>query len=566
MKRLQIKKLIVISDFEKASKEIDLKAGLNIILGENKTGKSSLIKSIFHTFGCGVKFEDDWLKLVNKFILFFYYGEREYCLLRHNKTFSFFVVEDKNKYKLICVTESFHDFSAVLMNQFEVSMDCLTNKGLSVSATPPLLFRFQYIDQDMGWHKIGESFSNMKYIENWDSNTNKYVVGYQGEDYYKARQELLIVRDRIEELKIKIRHFSELMKTIENNYSFNDSDDIAINASDFTKVTLDELNQLEKDRIKLEEKISEYKNIIYERNLQLVSIKTYINELEKDHNFAMKEKENLRCPFCGSNHENTLLQRLEIVKDIQSGNQLLKQTRAEIKELEGTLQELINNKSRQNNRYTLLKKQLELNHDTASIARTLKNEGKKEIITSGNKEMDKLNQELSKEIATKEFIEEKLNEFNSVKRRNKIVKEFRKYYETILQQLNLPLSVIKLSDFVQKLNKTGSDMPRIIYAYHLSLYLYNLNRIESPFNFLVIDTPNQQGQDGKNLKNIDSVMSYLLDKRGQVIIGSERETGYEDQAEKVIHLTEVRRCLERKSYDKHSQLFFDLSQIENPVN
>lgn len=72
--------------------------------------------------------------------------------------------------------------------------------------------------------------------------------------------------------------------------------------------------------------------------------------------------------------------------------------------------------------------------------------------------MDKLNQELSKEIATKEFIEEKLNEFNSVKRRNKIVKEFRKYYETILQQLNLPLSVIKLSDFVQKLNKTGSDM------------------------------------------------------------------------------------------------------------
>ena len=47
MKRLTIKKLIVISQSESRSLEVPFENGLNIILGGNKTGKSSIIKSIF---------------------------------------------------------------------------------------------------------------------------------------------------------------------------------------------------------------------------------------------------------------------------------------------------------------------------------------------------------------------------------------------------------------------------------------------------------------------------------------------------------------------------------------
>lgn len=559
MKRILIKKLIVISDREKASKEIELKEGLNIILGENKTGKSSLIKSIFYTFGCAVKFEDDWTKLVGKFILFFSYGNDEYCVVRQNKQYKLFKIDDNSSFSALCDTEQFHEYSSQLMSILEVSMDCLTNKGQAISATPPLLFRFQYIDQDKGWGKIGESFSNMKYIENWDSNTNKYVVGYQGEDYYKARQELLIIRDKIDELKTKIKYYNELMKTIESNYTLLETGE---QSKKSLKGTFEELDRLEREKIKLEEQIAEYKNLIYEKNLQLVSLKTLISDLEKDHSFALDEEENITCPFCGSVHENTVFERLEIVKDIQSGNELIKQTRIELNELEDSLSELTSQRHKQRQRYSHLKNQVEHTRETASIIKTYKNEGKKEIIISGNKEKDKLDNLLMKELGSQEYIEGKINEFNSRKRRNQIITEFRKHYDKILEELNLPLSVVKLSDFVQKLNKTGSDMPRIIYAYHLSLYLYNLNRSTSPFNFLIIDTPNQQGQDGKNLKNIDAVMSYMLDKRGQVIIGSERETGFELKAENVIRLTKERNCLEKGTYNDHNMLFLELQQIE----
>ena len=52
MKRLMIRKLIVISQSESRSLEVPFEKGLNIILGGNKTGKSSIIKSIFTTLGC----------------------------------------------------------------------------------------------------------------------------------------------------------------------------------------------------------------------------------------------------------------------------------------------------------------------------------------------------------------------------------------------------------------------------------------------------------------------------------------------------------------------------------
>ena len=72
MKRLILRKLIVISQNESKSLEIPFSVGLNIVIGGNKTGKSSLIKSIFTTLGCECpKVETDWKNLISESILFF---------------------------------------------------------------------------------------------------------------------------------------------------------------------------------------------------------------------------------------------------------------------------------------------------------------------------------------------------------------------------------------------------------------------------------------------------------------------------------------------------------------
>ena len=71
MKRFLIKKIILISNNEKTSFETDFDKGLNILIGKNKTGKSSIIKSIFYTLGCNTYIEESWKKLIDIYIIFY---------------------------------------------------------------------------------------------------------------------------------------------------------------------------------------------------------------------------------------------------------------------------------------------------------------------------------------------------------------------------------------------------------------------------------------------------------------------------------------------------------------
>lgn len=186
MKRLTIKKLIVISQSESRSLEVPFENGLNIILGGNKTGKSSIIKSIFTTLGCECKsIEADWKKLISSYLLFFNYGEKQLCIVRQGKKFQIFEYSD-HAYACVIETEAFHEYSNCLMDILEINMPCISKDGKQFNVTSPLLFRFQYIDQDDGWNKIADSFSNVAYVKDWKPNTNKYVCGYLDDAYYKC--------------------------------------------------------------------------------------------------------------------------------------------------------------------------------------------------------------------------------------------------------------------------------------------------------------------------------------------------------------------------------------------
>ena len=48
---------------------------------------------------------------------------------------------------------------------------------------------------------------------------------------------------------------------------------------------------------------------------------------------------------------------------------------------------------------------------------------------------------------------------------------------------------------------------------------------------------------------------------GQVIVGTERETGIEDKANNVIRLIEKRRCLSSEKYNEHIELFQKLQKL-----
>lgn len=554
MKRLILRKLIVISQNESKSLEIPFSVGLNIILGGNKTGKSSLIKSIFTTLGCECpKVESDWKNLISESILFFSADEDDFCIRRMKDRYTLYSVSSDDSYSCIMDTSHHYEFSNALMDILQVNMPCIDNRGQEMNITPPLLFRFQYIDQDAGWGDIGQAFTNLRYIEKWKENTNKYVSGYLTDEYFALKSQSIKKQGEIRDAKTKYAHNEAFVNRIEGIISSSN----AMSPDDVQKA-LEELlattDVLRKKQFDIQSTIAHTENELFIINQQLRSAKKNQLEAKKDAFFAMGQGDTIICPVCGAQYDNSIEKQLHIAAEHAASENLIEfltnqsgSLKEELKTLKDSLKTIcdsIHSNEKQIQTYTK-----QLSYRTYFV-----DEGKRDVFLSCQQELQALQSEIDNMIGERGIIEDRLKEMKSPKRSKEVRSQIEKYCGTVADQINLSRTFIKLKDFVQVINKSGSDTPRLVYMYHVALYLYNLDRIKSPFNFLVIDTPNQQGQDDENLTRIFNSLKLLQSPDGQVLIGTERETGMEGDAQNIICLKEKRRCLTNERYKDHLAL------------
>ena len=554
MKRLVIKKLIVISQNEAKSLEVPFSTGLNIILGGNKTGKSSIIKSIFTSFGCACpKIESDWKALISTYILYFFADSELYCIKRMGDRFSIYSVDQSNNHTCVIDTSHFHEYSNALMNILQVTMPCIDLHGNEFNITPPLLFRFQYIDQDEGWGDIGTAFTNMGYIKKWRENTNKYVCGYLTDHYYLLVRDSVKKQSEIEDARTEYSHneaFVNRIGSIINSQQTLSPTETQQALEDLLLAT----EQLRNDLFDIESEIASIENTLFIIRQQLKVAKQNQIEVKKDANYAMTQAEVVVCPVCGAHYDNGIEQQLHITTEHATAENLVvfleeEKTQAEkqLSLLKDKQQHILSSIAANEARIQTYKQQL-------SYRIYFLDEGKRDVYLSCQKELEALHTEIEEMIGQKGIIDSRIQELKSPKRAKEIRQSIISYCGQVADQINLSRTFIKLKDFVQVIDKSGSDTPRLVYMYHVALYLFNLDRIKSPLNFLVIDTPNQQGQDEDNLNRIFKSLELLTSKNGQVIIGTERDTGLENRAANVIRFTESRRCLTGEHYAEHLEL------------
>lgn len=554
MKRLTIKKLIVISQSESRSLEIPFEKGLNIVLGGNKTGKSSIIKSIFTTLGCECKsIEGDWKKLISSYLLFFDYGEKQFCIVRQGKKFQIFEFSG-DSYFCVIETEAFHEYSNCLMDILEINMPCISKDGKQFNVTPPLLFRFQYIDQDDGWSKIADSFSNAGYIKDWKANTNKYVCGYLDDAYYKLQaqkaEQALIKEDKKKELNYNQNFVSRISSTLNKMEDIQSVDTVTTNIESLLAKT----EELRKIHFSYNAEMTVLENDIFVNQHKLHTVEHNLAEAKKDIEYAMSQDDELVCPICGTIYANGLDEQLNITSDYAHCEKLIEKLKSSISVSTKELEELKEKQKAVSAEIQSIEQQIQNSQELLSYSSFYKNKGQYEIYKSCEEQLGAIQKEIDYYVSKIALIDEKINKQKSKERSKNIREDIENYCRTLADAINLPKTFIQLRDFVQIINRTGSETPRLVYMYQSALYLYNLNRAYSPFNFFVVDTPNQQGQDAENLESIFKSLELFLSKEGQVIVGTERETGLEEKASNVITLKEKRRCLNTINYEKHLEL------------
>lgn len=568
MKRLLLKKLIVISRSEQSSLEVPFKKGLNIILGGNKTGKSSLIKSIFTALGCDCsKIEKDWKNLISTYLLYFEYGDEQYCVLRCGKEFSI-MKEEKNNYTCVINTEKFQLFCDKLMEIFEVNMQCvISNNSEIINVTTPLLFRFQYIDQDDGWSDIGNEFKNVRYIKDWKGDTNKFITGYLNNDYYKLKaKKIQLSNDKEEKLKElksnemfvnSISHDLKKKSQLENLNQLNTVDDVQKKLIKLRNDT----DALRKKEYSIKEKMIKLDNNIFMKKIELNNIYKNIEETQKDISFAMEQDEEIICPICGTKHKNSLNEQLNLSAGLENSEKLRNILEDKINDFKEQLMNFNNEYEDIKNKILKNEELIKDSKEMLSYEELYKNKGKYELYNKCKQELVKIESKYKNLIGEIGALDEQIKEIKSKKRKNEITMQLKDKCKTFAEKINLPSTYIKFRDLVQVIDHTGSETPRLVYMYQSALYLYNLERGGNPFNFYVIDTPNQQGQDEDNLECIFKSMELLLSNKGQVIVGTERKTGLEEKANNIINLSTKRKCLNSEKYNEHINQLQSYQQI-----
>ena len=498
-------------------------------------------------------------KLVSTYLLFFKYGERQFCIVRQDKKFQIFE-NINNDFSCIIETNAFHEYSNCLMDILEIKMPCISKDGKQFNITPPLLFRFQYIDQDEGWSKIADSFKNVAYIKDWKANTNKYVCGYLDDSYYALQaqkaEHILERDDKKKELNYNQNFVSRITSTLTRIEDIESVEDVTTDI----ELLLAKAEELRKLQFSYNAEMTVLENDIYINQHKLHIVEHNLIETKKDIEYAMTQEDELICPFCGTIYSNGINEQLNITSDYAHCENLIAELKSSISVATKELEELKNKYNDVSVEIQSIEQKVQNTQELLSYSSFYKSKGQFEIYESCKRQLDVLQGEINSCVSKIAITDEKINEKKSKERSKDIREDIERYCRTLADAINVPKTFIKLRDFVQVINRTGSETPRLVYMYQSALYLCNLERAYSPFNFYVVDTPNQQGQDTENLGSIFKSLELFLSDEGQVIVGTERETGMEEKASNVIKLTGKRRCLNNINYKKHIELLEKLQK------
>ena len=204
-------------------------------------------------------------------------------------------------------------------------------------------------------------------------------------------------------------------------------------------------------------------------------------------------EDHVSCPTCGAEYENNFSERFAIAQDEQRCSELF----------------------------------LQLNKDLNDV----------------NEKIVDTDKEFVSSLEEKQKIEEILHRRQGeVKLKDIIDSEGRKQIKTVFEQQQSDIKKITTN-----INEVGSTLPRALAAYYFSI-LHLINKYSSTvFCPIIIDEPNQQGQDDINLPRLLKFIKERQPENSQLILGLENTENVEFEGT-VINVSSKNSLLLEEEY------------------
>ncbi|MED4810443.1 hypothetical protein [Bacillus atrophaeus] len=478
--------------------------GINLIVGEKDSGKTSLARAIMFTLGCDVNNFD----LKNKipdivFILEFSLDNNDYIIIRKQlKT----VGRGKNYFKLIHKKEEevFFDtktFAERLNSLFNIKIITLNKENERTFLYPNHIFLPFFVDQDYSWQSyLTSTFTGLHFIHNFKKIILEYYSGMRSNLYY----ELLLQKN--EALK-KYRKFDSLIDSKELIFQEN-----------INNMKIIEDIDIEKFKQKYQAILKIYDNIIRTEH----QLKNKFNEIVYEKNNLVKQHERLNlaidtiipdelqehCPNCKQiiykhldENYKLLLSKENLINEREKIQMQLKDIE---KEFNNTNTEIMNI----NIKGTEIEKKLNADENVISLTERAESYAFSKINDSLRKEINSLLIKKLERESELEDIEEKLKKMNhqniTEKYQRLMIKAYRdlnisfsykSYYTSNLESVNINLS--------------GASKVQAFIAQYLSIFELSLLNSESVNIPMFIDT---YLKDDLNHEEINRTTDFVFEK------------------------------------------------------
>jgi hypothetical protein len=502
MKRLKFEKLWLMSLQERRARSEEFDDDLTCVVADNDFGKSSLIKSLYASFGADpTRTPPAWKAAKIVLLLRFNVDGEVYYMLRQEGFFALFDAEKALLWVASSVTSGVAPRISELLN-FEIQLK--QRGGESRIPTPAFCFLPFYIDQDKGWSDTWSSFDGLGMFPGYYNDIADFHTGIKPREYYLAKVDkdaATVVRNELSSekgalLKAKSR-FTAKRRVL----------GIGLDVESFKgriEALLKEQNALQSayDRIREAVGITQSHRASAQEEAEIAV--RVLKELKADIKFSSDILENeVVCPVCSTVHENDFANRFGLVNDADACRTILVAAQARVELLDAEIAEKLGTVRNLDSKIQSIRGILNETRGKVKLADMLKDESERLVDKSFDEEETVLNSAIGSQNTVILDAEARMRELLKKPIKDKIVKFYAEKLRAFCGELGIGLPEDAITTKVRPvISETGSVKPRLMLAYYYAI-LHTINEFSSAcFCPIVVDTPLQQDPDPENARRM----------------------------------------------------------------
>jgi hypothetical protein len=523
MKSFRFKNTWLLSHQDKRARQIEFHPKKNLIVGRNHTGKTSLIRSLFDTLGATPEGTlESWDKSAVS-VVEFSVDNKSYFALHQDGRRALFDAE----LKLLAATTNFGDWSRLFCEITDFNL-VFSDKESEVKAADPACFFLPfYINQDGSWQAEWNTFRGMKrFSAPWGA-ILEYFTGVCPPEYYRSKaerdQEAWQLDEHKREAKLLDRTRERFGRTLSLSGPKIQPENFEHEISLLTQeVTILNTQQEELRSISVREQdlLSSLENQI---RLADAALAAY----DRDSAYLRQEPaEPLVCPVCHAEHAKSFIDILTYAEDARVLRDLGARLRTDANEVKRRHLTTASTLGSLNENYARISSLLDTRRGELQFKDVVGSMGAESAFAAFETERKLLQDAIDTRLGAVDVLDERMKALKSLKRTKAILSQFREYYAAGRIALTLPSVNTAKMRLTSRPELSGSGGPRSILAYYAALWRTCHSNTGAYSIPVVIDSPNQQGQDDINLPTVLKFIAKELPDDMQLIVGLESSADF----------------------------------------